>query len=105
MTVPQKSMRALLRPRSVAVIGATVREEAVGNFVLHLVAGPRYGGTVCGVNPRYDKIDGFPCYASVAEIPETPDCVVLAVNDARVEQALATAAAAGVPGAVVFGRC
>ena len=60
MTVPQESMKALLRPRSVAVIGATPRKEAVGNFVLHIVAGPRYGGTVCGVNPRYDGVDGPP---------------------------------------------
>jgi len=105
MTVPQESLRALLRPRSVAVIGATLREEAIGNFVLHIAAGPRYGGTLCGVNPRYDEIDGFPCYASIADIPETPDCVVLAVNDTRVEQALAAAAAAGVRGAVIFGRC
>ena len=105
MTVPQESMKALLRPRSVAVIGATPRKEAVGNFVLHIVAGPRYGGTVCGVNPRYDGVDGFPCYPSVADIPETPDCVILAVNDARVEHALTDAAAAGVRGAVIFGRC
>jgi acyl-CoA synthetase (NDP forming) len=87
------------------VIGATARKEAVGNFVLHIVAGPRYGGKVCGVNPHYDEVDGFPCYPSVAEIPEKPDCVILAVNDTRVEQALSAAAAAGVRGAVVFGRC
>lgn len=105
MTVSQEALRALLRPRSVAVIGATARKEAVGNFVLHIVAGPRYGGKVCGVNPHYDEVDGFPCYPSVAEIPEKPDCVVLAVNDTRVEQALSDAAAAGVRGAVVFGRC
>ncbi len=105
MTVSQEALRALLRPRSVAVIGATARKEAVGNFVLHIVAGPRYGGKVCGVNPHYDEVDGFPCYPSIAEIPEKPDCVVLAVNDTRVEQALSAAAAAGVRGAVVFGRC
>lgn len=105
MTVPQESLRALLRPRSVAVIGASLREETVGNFVLNGVAGPRYDGTVCGVNPRYDEIDGYPCYPSVADIPETPDCVLLAVNDARVEQALTAAAEAGVRGAVIFGRC
>ena len=70
-----------------------MRKETVGNFVLNIAAGPRYGGTLCGVNPRYDEIDGFPCYASIADIPETPDCVVLAVNDTRVEQALAAAAA------------
>jgi acyl-CoA synthetase (NDP forming) len=105
MTVPQESLSALLRPRSVAVVGASLRAETVGNFVLNIVAGPRYGGTLCGVNPRYDEIDGYPCYASVADIPETPDCVVLAVNDARVEQALTAAAAAGVRGAVIFGRC
>ena len=105
MVTPADAMTALMRPRSVAVIGATQREGAAGNRVLAIVAGPRYDGVVWGVNPRYDDVDGVPCYASVAALPETPDCVVLVVNDARVEEALAEAAAAGVPAAMIFGRC
>ena len=105
MATPPEAMVALMRPRSVAVIGATRRAGAAGNHVLGIVAGPRYGGAVWGVNPRYDAIGELPCYPSVAELPETPDCVVLTVNDGRVEQALAEAAAAGVPAAMIFGRC
>ena len=105
MAAPANAMNALMRPRSVAVIGATRREGAAGNRMLGFVAGPRYGGVVWGVNPRYDAIGGVACYPSIAELPETPDCALLAVNDGRVEQALAEAAAAGVPAAMIIGRC
>jgi acyl-CoA synthetase (NDP forming) len=55
------------------------------------------------VNPRYDELDGQPCYPSLAELREVPDTVVVAVNPLRAASVVADAAAAGVRAVIVPG--
>src|SRR5207247_701190 len=55
------------------------------------------------VNPRYDELHGEPCYPSIAELPEVPDIVVVALNPLRAASVVADAAAAGVPAVIVPG--
>src|SRR6185369_15912673 len=55
------------------------------------------------VNPRYDELDGQRCYPSIADLPEVPDTVVVAVNPLRAPAVVADAAAAGVRAVVIPG--
>ena len=55
------------------------------------------------MNPRYDELHGEPCYPSIAELPEVPDIVVVALNPLRAASVVADAAAAGVPAVIVPG--
>jgi acyl-CoA synthetase (NDP forming) len=53
------------------------------------------------INPAYKTVQGHRCFAALSELPETPDLVVFAVSDERIEAALDEAIAAGVPAAVI----
>ncbi|BAO88323.1 acetate--CoA ligase family protein [Caballeronia cordobensis] len=97
-------MRALLLPRSIAVIGVSERDGAFGNKVLRSIAGSGFAGRVHAVNPKAPLIDGVQAYADIASIPEAVDCVALAINEARIEAALADAIRSGVRAAVIFGK-
>ena len=94
----------LLRPRSVAVLGASGRAGSFGHRLLSSLAGWSFPGAIFPVNPGYETLDGRACYPNLAALPEIPDCVAFAVSDDRIEQALEEAAAAGVRAAMIFGR-
>ncbi|MEA2518131.1 MAG: hypothetical protein QOF49_211 [Chloroflexota bacterium] len=99
---PAIDLRALFAPRSIAVVGASAR-GGIAQTVrdnLRVLGSP----TPCHfVNPRYDELDGQPCYPSIASLPEIPDTVVVAVNPLRAAGVVADAAAAGVRAVIVPG--
>jgi acyl-CoA synthetase (NDP forming) len=92
---------ALLRPRSVAVIGASATADSLGDWSLRNLLKGGFRGSVFPVNPRYEELQGLRCYPTLAELPEIPDLVVFAVADSRLEAALDEAIAFGVPAAVI----
>ncbi len=91
------SVRSLLFPRSLAVVGASPRQETT---IANVLAG---GIPVWGVNPHRDEAAGLPCWPSVADLPETPELTLLLVNHERIEAAIDEAAVAGVRAFVVPG--
>jgi len=91
----------LLRPRSVAVVGASDRPDSMGEWVLKNLRTGGYSGKIYPVNPAYEEVQGYRSFASLSEIPDTPDLVVFAVGDTRIEAALDDAIAAGIPAAVI----
>ena len=85
----------LLRPKSLAVVGASRRPGSVGHTLIrHLIQGG-FAGAVYPVNPKYEDIEGLACTGALAELPEPPEQVVLAVADARLEAEFEAAIAAG----------
>ena len=99
---PPIDLRPLFAPRSIAVVGASGK----GGIAATIRANIRAIGsdTRCHfVNPRYDELHGEPCYPSIAELPEVPDIVVVALNPLRAASVVADAAAAGVPAVIVPG--
>ena len=91
----------LLRPKSVAVVGASSRSDSLGEWALKNLKIGGYRGRVFPVNPRYDELQGHACYAHLSDLPEVPELVIFAVGDQRIEAALDDAIAAGVPAAVI----
>ncbi|MGW7298890.1 bifunctional acetate--CoA ligase family protein/GNAT family N-acetyltransferase [Streptomyces sp. NPDC054829] len=73
------SLRPLLRPESVAVVGAGRKPGSVGRAVLHQIRSGGYTGRLFAVNPGAHAILGVPCYSSVGALPVTPDLAVVAV--------------------------
>ena len=92
----------MLEARSVAVVGASVREGSLGRQMMIELRRGGFDGHVYPVNPRYDEVDGYRCYASIGEVPEPVDLAILGVANARIEAALADAAAAGARSATTF---
>ena len=73
------SLRHLLQPRSVAVAGASRRPGTVGRAILHNIVAGGFAGPVYAVNPRAGRIEGVRCAASVEDLPEVPELVIIAV--------------------------
>ena len=69
----------LLRPRSVAVIGASDRVGALGATLLSNLVQYEFKGDIYPVNPKRDELHGLKVYHSVDELPEGVDCAVLAI--------------------------
>jgi acyl-CoA synthetase (NDP forming) len=69
----------LLRPKSVAVIGASDRHGALGATLLSNLVKYEFHGDIYPVNPKRDELLGLKVYHSVDELPEGIDCAVLAI--------------------------
>ncbi|WP_042424673.1 bifunctional acetate--CoA ligase family protein/GNAT family N-acetyltransferase [Streptacidiphilus anmyonensis] len=78
------SLRPLLRPRSVALVGASRRPGTVGHSLLLKIRHGGFTGPLWPVNPHAARIDGLPCFPSLDALPEVPDLAVLAVPAAQV---------------------
>ncbi|GAA3614035.1 bifunctional GNAT family N-acetyltransferase/acetate--CoA ligase family protein [Marihabitans asiaticum] len=96
------SVRALLHPRSVAVIGASRRERAIGHQVLAHVLDTGFTGAVYPVNPEADEVLGLPAVATVSDLPGEVDLAVVAVPAESVPAVVRECAAKGVHGALVI---
>ena len=94
------NLQALLRPRSVAVVGASPK-GGTGGRILGNVLASGFQGAVYPVNPNYTEIRDRPCYPSIDGLPEVPDCVVVALPVTRVLGVVEEAVAAGVPSGIV----
>ena len=95
----QRSLRTLFTPKSVAVIGASDKEESLGRAVFENLLNPEYPGKVYPVNPHHDQILGEPAFGSVLDIPGrvalavivVPAAVVPVVIDQCVEKEIRSA--------------
>ncbi|MDO8210179.1 acetate--CoA ligase family protein [Conexibacter sp. CPCC 206217] len=95
--------RALLAPRSVAVVGASERTDALGTVVVENLRAFGFDGSLYPVNPRYREVCGLACHPSLADLPEVPDCAFLAVPASAGPELIEQAAALGVSAAFVNG--
>jgi acyl-CoA synthetase (NDP forming) len=92
----------MLRPRSIAVVGASPVPGSLGAGVLANLERFRFGGDVHLVNARRAEINGRPCVNATSALPEGVDCAVLAIPQSGVLDAVAGCAARGVGGVIVF---
>src|SRR5215470_6570861 len=95
-------LEPLLRPRSIAVIGATERAGTVGRTTVENLLKGKYAGPLFAVNPRYESVLGVACFASLAALPQPVEHVFFAVSDERIEAALDDAIAHGVRAATLM---
>jgi acetyltransferase len=92
----------IFKPKSVALVGASERPGSVGRNVLWNLLSSPFGGTILPVNPKRSNILGVRTYASVRELPEVPDLVVITTPAASVPGLLRESVEFGVPGGVVI---
>jgi len=91
----------LFNPRSIAVVGASPRPGSLGlTFLKNLIQGG-FAGALYPVNPHHREIEGRPCFASIAKLPETPDLVVVAVPPRNVLDVIEDAGRRGVAAAII----
>ena len=92
----------LLRPRSLAIVGASPEPFSLGGNVLDNVERFGFAGDLHLVSRTRSEIKGRPCVASIDDLPSGIDAVVLVIPVPAVKEAIAACARRGVGGAVVF---
>ena len=96
------SLRHVLAPESVVVIGASRRQGTVGRAILDNIRTAGYAGRLYVVNPRARQVSGEHCLPSVLQVPEPPDLAVIAVPAASVLDVAAQCGQRGVRSLVVI---
>jgi acyl-CoA synthetase (NDP forming) len=93
-------LRRLVNPKVVAVVGASETKGSFGERTLSNMSA--FTGKVFAINPKYQTLLGRPCVPSLADMPESPDCVVLCVARPMVEGMIENAAAVRAGGVIVY---
>ncbi|MET3349699.1 UNVERIFIED_ORG: acyl-CoA synthetase (NDP forming)/RimJ/RimL family protein N-acetyltransferase [Arthrobacter sp. UYEF1] len=96
-----RSVRDLLAPSSVAVIGASRKWGTVGYQLLEHIIEGGYSGQVYAINPEALELAGMLSFGRISEVPEPVGLAVIAVPYEEVATVVDQCAAAGVKGLVI----
>ncbi|NYT61679.1 acetate--CoA ligase family protein [Alcaligenaceae bacterium] len=92
----------MFTPKSVAIVGVSPNAGTFGSRTLAEMKQAGYAGKIYLVNAKYDQIGEQPCYASIKALPEAPDCVIIAVPRAVVEDVVIDCVASKVGGIIIY---
>jgi acyl-CoA synthetase (NDP forming)/RimJ/RimL family protein N-acetyltransferase len=96
------SLRPLLRPRSVAVVGPSRRGGTLGRAILRNIVTGGFTGPVYAVSPDAKTMEGVPCVASVDDLPGPVDLAVIAELPSAVPEVAAQCGRHGVGAVIVI---
>ncbi|HYS36983.1 MAG TPA: GNAT family N-acetyltransferase, partial [Pseudonocardiaceae bacterium] len=96
------SLRAILRPQSVVVVGAGRRRGSVGYAVLENIKTGGYPGRLYAVNPHAEEILGVPTFPTVTDLPANCDLAVVCVPAGAVPEVAEHCGRRGVRAMVVI---
>jgi acyl-CoA synthetase (NDP forming) len=92
----------LLRPRSVAVIGASADATKMTGRPVGYLRKHGFTGEIYPVNPRVSEIAGLTCYPDIASLPQAPDAAIVLLGPERAEAAVRDLAKRGTAAAIVL---
>ncbi|MBE2193702.1 MAG: acetate--CoA ligase family protein [Anaerolinea sp.] len=95
-------LESFFQPKSVAVIGASANPDKLGYAVLKNALDSGYAGKIYPINPKAGNILGCPAFASVEDIPETPDLAVVVIPYPQVPSALESCGRKGIGSVVII---
>ncbi|MFP2768826.1 GNAT family N-acetyltransferase [Oceanisphaera sp. KMM 10153] len=75
--MPLKGLDALFRPASIAVIGASHRDDGAGKLVMKNLLAGNFSGPVMPVNPKYEAVAGVMAYPDIQSLPRVPDLAII----------------------------
>jgi acetyltransferase len=99
---PTRDLDVFMRPKAVAVIGATEKAGAVGRTILWNMISSPFGGTVYPINPKRPSILGIKAYPSLEHVPDQVDLAVIVTPAETVPGVIHECAEHGVKGAIVI---
>lgn len=92
----------LFNPKSIAVIGASDRQDSVGRRVFNNLLKGKVAGTLYAVNPQHQTIQGLPAYASVIDLPEVVDLAVITTQAVTVPDIIRQCGKKGIKAVVII---
>jgi acetate---CoA ligase (ADP-forming) len=91
----------LVKPRSVAVVGATDR-PGPGRTIIEALRAIGFTGPIYPVNPKYRTVVNLVCYPSLTDLPEAPDVVVFSIRNPLIPEQVRLAVKRGARAAVIY---
>ena len=79
----QRGLEALLRPKSIAVIGASMKPQRAGYLMMRNLLAGGFNGPVMPVTPAWKAVLGVLAWPTIESLPFTPDLAVLCTNARR----------------------
>lgn len=95
----------LLKPASLALVGASVRANTAGNTMVKAAARDGYAGRLYAINPKYQSVEGVACFPDLDSLPEQVEHVVLCLGNEYLEAGLRDAARHGARAVTIFASC
>jgi acyl-CoA synthetase (NDP forming) len=92
---------SLVKPRSVAIVGATDRPSP-GRQLVESLGSIGFPGAIYPVNPKYKSILNHTCYPTLMDLPEAPDVVVFSIRNPLVPEQIRLAIKRGARAAVIY---
>jgi acyl-CoA synthetase (NDP forming) len=99
---PIDAIDLLMKPRSVAVIGASADPAKTAGRPVAYLRKHGFAGRIYPVNPKVQEIDGLPCFPDIASLPETPDIAIVLLGAQLAHEAVRALAARGTAAAIVL---
>ncbi len=96
------NLKSIFSPKSIAVIGASTREDSIGRALFSNILFSGYTGIVYPVNPKARGILGVRAYRSVWDIPGEVDLAVVIVPSEHVPGVIEECGEKGVKGAIII---
>ncbi|MCR4880542.1 MAG: CoA-binding protein, partial [bacterium] len=75
-----KELDSIMKPKSIAVIGASTKEHTIGSDIMKRLQEYKFPGKIYPVNPKGGIIEGLQAYTNVLEIPGDVDLAIIVVN-------------------------
>ncbi|MCR4880334.1 MAG: acetate--CoA ligase family protein [bacterium] len=75
-----KELDSIMKPKSIAVIGASTKEHTIGSDIMKRLQEYKFAGKIYPVNPKGGIIEGLQAYTNVLEIPGDVDLAIIVVN-------------------------
>jgi len=91
----------LVKPRSVAIVGATDR-VGPARSVIESLGAIGFAGAIYPVNPKYQTVRNLVCYPSLTDLPEAPDIVVFSIRKPLLPEQIRLAVKRGARAAVIY---
>lgn len=92
----------LLRPRSIAMVGASDKPGNIGARAIGSLVRLGYPGAVWPVNPRLQTLQGLPCFPTARDLPGAPDLAIFAIPAAATAAAIREYAEVGTRNGIVW---
>ena len=92
----------IMKPKSVAVIGASTKEHTIGSDIMKRLQEYKFNGNIYPVNPKGGVIEGLQAYTSITEVPGEVDLAIIVVNSKFVLDTIDQCNEKGIKGLVII---
>ncbi|OGI00512.1 MAG: GNAT family acetyltransferase [Candidatus Melainabacteria bacterium GWF2_32_7] len=97
-----KELDAIMRPKAIAVIGATERQGSLGRELVNNIIRYEFSGEIYLINPKSDTLFGKKTYKSVLDVPGQVDLAVIVIPNTLVSEAIDQCHEKGIKGVVII---